>query len=889
MPSCTRRMFKPSTLSHAILIASLSGGVGTTLLSTQAIAQSTTAKAIQTQGAEYNIPAGNLDQVLNSFAAAAGFYLAIDGSLTNNLSSSGIKGSYTVDAGLVEILSGTGLLARRQPNGSYILQKKGEDTAFILPPIKVVGEVRGTKLAGTIQEVDVSVELLDSERLDRERIIEASDIFLKTPNVTSDGIDSGRISIRGITRSGFAGRGSTSNIYVDGSPVTDNALGAPTNLWDVKQVEVLRGSQSTVQGRNALAGAVVINTADPTFEPEAKFRLTKSKFSTTQAAAAVSGAIIDEQLAGRFSIDNRERDSFIKDNNGKNSSSESLTSRAKLLFRPSALSGFESKLTIEHSKTESNLTDAVRAGMPISDEAFSDFDFFDYETGSLDGDSDVTTTRIISETSYALNDNWLVRGIFTNEETEIDFNNGSADQFTDITNDAETFTSEVRFEFNYESLRGLFGAYYFDSETDFASLQVASATSRLPNTIQPFIAFNPADSTSNLSVASNGKTENTALFGQIEWNITEQFILNAGFRYDREEFSDPNQTVEIFTAPDSCIATVAGFLVGATLPTVDLPCQTLSDQLTGGSAPLDPAPDQSFSAFLPRIGLTYRFNDDHSVSLSYQKGYRAGGSTISSVDTDSDGVADTRQNLEYDPEYLDTIEFSTRNLFLDKNLVANANIFYSKYEDQQITILGDNNLDPFNSRVENAAETTLYGAEFLLDYALNESWNIYASVGYLETEIDDLPFARQGEFQNLAGNELPNAPHLTYTVGASYESASGFYANAAYSYIGEQFSSIENLDSDDFRQAFADAGLNPEDGARFTEVINSRGDLTMTAGYKFNGFNVYAFGSNLLNDESLTWVNLATVNQGSGQIVLVNAAGIPNQVRTYGVGLDYEF
>ncbi|MEM6934404.1 MAG: Plug domain-containing protein, partial [Pseudomonadota bacterium] len=116
--------------------------------------------------------------------------------------------------------------------------------------------IEGTKLSDSVQDLETSVEVFTAERLDRERIVDVGDILLKTPNVNSRGGAAGSFTIRGVGRNGVgsAGQGVTSNIYIDGAPLASNGLGrGPTTLWDVDQVEILRGPQSSVQGRNALA------------------------------------------------------------------------------------------------------------------------------------------------------------------------------------------------------------------------------------------------------------------------------------------------------------------------------------------------------------------------------------------------------------------------------------------------------------------------------------------------------------------------------------------------------------------------------------------------------------------------------------------------------------
>ena len=122
--------------------------------------------------------------------------------------------------------------------------------------------VTGTKRNLSIQDTQTSVTVLTGRQIEEQGIVSLEDILLRTPNVAGGGSNSlNTASIRGVVLQGVSAttdNGFTSNVYIDGSPNSFNANQGANNLWDVAQVEVLRGPQSTVQGRNALAGAIII-------------------------------------------------------------------------------------------------------------------------------------------------------------------------------------------------------------------------------------------------------------------------------------------------------------------------------------------------------------------------------------------------------------------------------------------------------------------------------------------------------------------------------------------------------------------------------------------------------------------------------------------------------
>lgn len=754
--------------------------------------------------------------------------------------------------------------------------------------------VTGTKLASSVQDLDVSVEVFDAGRLDREQIVDLGDLFLKTPNVSGRGGAGGNISIRGIGRTGTgsAGQGVTSNIYVDGAPLSGSGLSrGPSSLWDVAQVEVLRGPQSSVQGRNALAGAIVVRTNDPTFEPEGKLRVTAGSFDTYQVAVAFGGPLVGDQLAGRIALDYQDSEGFIDHVIANRSADrrESVLARAKLLFEPNAAPNLSTKLTLDYS--DASLGESrplVSTGFGVTAPEFREFSYFDYEASGRFPNNDISSYRAISETTYRFNEQWQTRAIVTFEESEVDRLFGVREQFDAFGGltfnqfDETVFSTDLGFEFDYDNVRGLFGAYYFESEDDLArDIQVR---------LQPFLpVLDPADSILSLLDGDVGEVENYAVFGQIEWNMSDRWTVNFGFRYDEEEFQQSGVFQDTQVDPESCVATVPGALVGSPEPFVTLPCQILADLQLGG-VPDDPLNAASFDAFLPRLSLTYSLTPDSSVFVSVNRGYRAGGSNVFSI-PNPDGLGFIRVRDTYEPEFLTTYEIGSRNLFLDGTLVANVNLFYSLYDDQQLRLTGEDPIDPADDRIENAGETTIYGAEFMLDYTPNEQWNLFASVGLLETEFDDFPFAPTGPFQNLAGNEVPNAPNVTATVSVNYSNPNGFFVNGSFSYLSELWSAVDNLDSNNFREAFIAAGLDGDFGATLTEKIDSRTDLTMRVGYETGRYLFYAFGTNLLDEEAVTDANLANVNQATGVVTLNSADTVAtvNTPRAFGIGVDVAF
>ena len=788
--------------------------------------------------------------------------------------------------------------------------------------------VEGTKLAESVQDLEASVEVFTAERLERERIIDVGDILLKTPNVSSRGGAGGSFTIRGVSRGGVgsAGQGVTSNVYIDGAPLASNGLGrGPTTLWDVEQVEVLRGPQSSVQGRNALAGAIVIRTADPTYEFEAKGRTSYATNEFIQVAGAVSGPIVADQLAARLAIDYQDNDGFITNTIVDRSADrrESLLVRGKLLFEPNAITALSSKITLDYQESElGESRPIVSTAFGTTSPQFETFDYLDYEGSGRFPNNENEGLRIVSDTTYSLTENWAARGIFTYEDSSTDRLFGDPDfivEFNGLTFnqfDEEVLSAEVRLDFEFENLRGLIGAYYFEEESildrDIGAVILPAILSVTPPPLQALVSIDPVDSVVSQRDGNTTETENRAVFGQIEYDLSPRWTLNLGFRYDEEEFAIPGEFSSISASPDSCIATLPAILLDPSVTdpflTTTLPCSVLATAFVPPQIPLGGDIQRSFDAFLPRAALTYNVSDTNSVFVSYQRGYRAGGSETFLAAAPG-GFGLIRDINLYDPEYLDTIEIGTRNILLDGALTLNANVFYSVYDDAQIRLTGENPADSGDDVTENAGEATLFGAEILVDYRPNAEWNLFASLGLLDAEYDEYPFAVDSDgnptnpanprFANLAGNTVPNAPEVTFTIGANYRSASGFFANASLSYIGEQFDGVDNLQEADFRAASEafnlvnGADLNVDFGGTLTEVIGDRTDLTARFGYEAENYTVYAFGSNLLDEQQVNNVNYGSVSPVTGELVLLAATqetvATVNRPRVVGLGLDFRF
>jgi outer membrane receptor protein involved in Fe transport len=761
--------------------------------------------------------------------------------------------------------------------------------------------IQGSKQELTLQEVDASVEVFNEARLSAEHIVDIGDLLTRIPNVSSTGSENS-ITIRGIGRNGATGtgRGVTSNVYLDGSPLSGTALGrGVTSLWDTQQAEVLRGSQSSIQGRNALAGAIVLTSADPTYTPEGKIRLTYAENNTYQLAGAYGNAIVKDQLAFRLAADIQKTDGYIKhDLFDKNTNFEDrLMLRAKFLFEPDAIDALSMKLTIDHNDIKiGNGGSSIRTSFSAIDPRFETFDPYESSDSGDNPRNNTETTRVILDTYYELSEHWGIKNILTHEQTKVDRVFGGRDlldtlgSFTNNFFDEEVNTAELRFTFDYDNITGVIGGYYFKAKTPSLNTNESLLSPTVAAGTQGFGFVTPDTASLIYSYQSETTTKNAAIFAQARIDLSDSFILDLGIRYDDEQFDNTGiYNEERIIEPATCLATVPGALLGQPVDSLDLPCATLVSAFLGevGAATPEAA---NYNAWLPKATLTYKINDEHSVFASAQRGYRAGGSyittTIDPNDFSTSSVVDT-----YDPEYLVTFEIGSRSVFSDGDIVFNTNAFYSNYTDQQVSLPGDNLTSAQDDIIANAAESTIYGLELTVEYFISQEWDIYASLGLLHAEYDDFPYADVGEFSNLEGKTLPGTASVSASIGANWRSDNGWFANISGFYSSSRPSDSENLVNSDLFQVAVDNGVSSEFASTFTEDVDAYVNVNLRFGYELNNITLYAFGTNVLNEEVVTSRNYAGIDQRTGEVSL-SLGGTTSRIlppRTFGIGVDYSF
>ncbi|HEX6929249.1 MAG TPA: TonB-dependent receptor, partial [Gammaproteobacteria bacterium] len=535
------------------------------------------AEEASTSGNAYSIPPGPLRAVLEAFVAQADLRLAADAGLTAGKHSAGLKGEFTVTEALHDILAGTGLDYRlggmNSDDGNVLTlvraAETGEDPAK-LDSVTVTGEKFERTLLETLSSVVVVTAADLAEHGDRS----LTDVMLRTPGVYAQSGNE-NWGIRGVPASGFDDQGPVTvngavAVYIDGVVQPHRAVTVnPLPLWDVASIEIFRGAQSTLQGRNALAGAIFINTNDPAYEPEFAARVNAGNHDQQGLSLLAGGGLVDGIMAGRFTVDYQETGGYI-DNVTLGTDAfarRDITARGKLLVQPSGRLDMLFLLAHNDREMGENAVAAVN-GEPLYYEIF-------YNTpGSTETVQDTVSAKI----DYFLGSAWTLTsetsGTSSEYDSILDFDQAPTDTWVVYRAHAnDLWSEELRLNYETATLRAYTGLYVSELSID--------ADDRLD-----------IEGTNALHVLTDTRISNHAVFGEMNWDFAPSWQLIAGLRYDRED----NDTNILYP--------VDAFGLGST------PSAALSD---------------SFDAVLPKLGTNYRLADDHRLGFVVQRGYRAGG------------------------------------------------------------------------------------------------------------------------------------------------------------------------------------------------------------------------------------------------------------------------
>ena len=567
-----------------------------------------------------------------------------------------------------------------------------------------------------------------------------------------------------------AGLDNSVAVFLDGVYI---GRGAAINfdMFDLERVEILRGPQGTLFGRNSIGGAISLVTAKPSEEPEAKFGLTVGSEGILRYQGLVSGPLSDN-LSGKFSLTHREHDGFVRNLvlNKDQQNQDQTSLRGQLRYETELADWLFSVDWMEDDRDDMGRTPVVD-NAPLqailaqngvtgprqnasSRPGFSDRNAYGV---SLQGDFDIGGGVFTSITAFRHADtDWEMLsvgaplgGLGLPFDEVID----------DIVEDIDTFSQEFRWTSDWgEKLNYTAGFYYFTEDTDRTEIFRITRAGSYDDPNLPFRLTDPGDQAiiGNEYARTANDTTSFALYFNGTWQFNDQWSLTAGGRYTRDDKDYTAESVNcdlVFNNDPSIIGTQFENFPG---------CGGTPGSLNIIAEAFEVNPSDDWSNFSPKVALQYYANDDLMFFGSVSRGFKSGGFA------GSQGV-ESSASLPVDQEIATNFELGFKGQFLDNTLRFNSTLFTTDYEDLQVVRFGPVPNSDFGTFVTtNVGEADIKGAEFEFNWVLNQ-FRLQGHYAYLDTETSDLIFEVASGTVDASGKTLTRAPKNSYNIAAIYD------------------------------------------------------------------------------------------------------------------------
>jgi len=777
--------------------------------------------------------------------------------------------------------------------------------------------VTAQKREQNLQDVPVVVTAVGAKLLQDTGVKDIKDLTILTPGLTVTSTSSEASTtarIRGVGTVGDnPGLESSVGVVIDGVYRPRNGVGFG-DLGEMERIEVLKGPQGTLFGKNTSAGVINVVTKEPEFGFGANGELTFGNYDAKGAAASVTGTLYEDKLAGRLYVAARQRDGFNDVVTGKGPSKRDqdadqnfYTIRGQLLFIPDDQATF--RVIADYSRRDENCCGAVQlrtgptAGIlalvsgqaaPIAMTA-DPYDRVAYSNRgapakiedmgvSLQGDIDLPIGTL---TSISAIRNWR-----TDNGQDSDFSLADiAYRNKDGTNYSEfrTYSQELRLAGKSDKFDWMVGAFLADERLETRAnflygndyeqylgrllSRSAANPAGLPNFISiltgraPNTTFTPGQ---GLYDRYNQRATTVALFTNDTWHVTDAFEITAGLRYTSEEkklntyqtTSDGGVGCGTALSPAGQ-ARIAGIVGAAATPTVigNL-CLPWANPLFNGRGTKQTRTDKEWSG---TVKASYRFSPQVFSYASFARGYKGGGYNLDRTQS-SNGLPSGGSGVvpildtSFPAEFVDSYEIGLKNTLFNRTVLFNVSGFYQKFTDFQLnTFLGTS----FAVRSIPEVKSKGIDADFLW-FTPIRGLMVQSGLTYAKTEYGSqaIPNDPTNALALLPGSRMSLAPKYSASGSLTYETPVGDALKARFN-IGAKYSSSYNTGSDLFP---------PKMQKAFT-VVNGRVGI----GSADERWTAELWAQNLLN-EKYTQVAFNGFLQGS--------SGLGATQNTYNPALD---
>ncbi len=734
-----------------------------------------------------------------------------------------------------------------------------------LPAQSAIEEVIVTaqKRSESAQDIPIAVTALTDEDLAERRIISSYDIANSVPNLqwnSNDATSVSNVFIRGVGDFSFH----TNQVGAVGLYADDVTLGSPLlsnfALFDLERIEVLRGPQNTLYGRNTTGGAVQFVSRKPRLDDgvNGDVSVTAGNEDRFDVQGALGGPLGDS-AAARVAVAAFTRGDYLDNINlsSEEGGFERYSGRAQFLWAPGDTTSV--LVNVHGGKFDGDANRFKQVGLSDpQNPGFSDCPFLSSDKDPGNGCSDQTGfvdsgdfTRVaanrvneleIDSIGGLLQFEWdlpafkvtALTGYESAESQRAEDDDSGPSSIFDLHQETDTsqWSQELRLVSpSGEAVRWIAGLFYLLERSELATV-VRRANPILSDAFTPGAPI-PEAGVPTFMPHTRFDQDNTVWsgYGQLDYRLTDRTVLTGGLRYTYER-------KDALVRPGA-VADAAGAIPASRFVGRDLLEQLLVGATEVGPGPLPPqCPppfpltscfatipfDESWEEWGGRISLAFEAADDSLLYAGIARGFKSGGVSVAPLDF----IVGAGGSV-IDPEFLWTYEIGLKSQWLGDTLQLNAAAFWNEWKDQQLFLIVSTPLGP-NPVLTNVPESRSRGVEFDLQWNPGAGWLLAGSLGLLDSEVVDA-----GSIQNVtSGNKLVSSPEVTFNglIRKDWPLRNGaFGLQASGNYVGSQ----------EF-----DLGNDPLLGE------DSRWLLDASATYRFGAddrYEIMAWGKNLTSTE----------------------------------------
>ena len=678
--------------------------------------------------------------------------------------------------------------------------------------------VTSRKRTENLQDVGFAVSALTKSEIEGQFARDITDLANISPNIVIDDTAQGPGGVAAIFIRGIGVADVEKNfdpavaVVVDNMFIGSNA-GSLLRSIDLEGMEVLRGPQGTLFGRNTIGGAINITRSRPTGELDGKVRVGYENYDTFYADGIFNFGI-GENLAVKLSAAKRDQqegyygNDYVGRDVGRN---DYQSLGANILWTPT--DSLELEYTGQFEETDQDTPPLLNNAQPrhlfcsaygfCAPSLDSTITGSRYKTANVGyippdpgGAAFATSTpdqaqeaemlATFDADTHIIEARWqatdaikidYIFGSYESDETIISNWDGTPEFLygTDRPATYEQITHELRVSWdNGGPINAVVGGYLWDSEYEIP--------------LRSWVGFVVPGVILDLLQKSRQESESQAIFADVDWRINDALTINFGGRYTK----DDKETVQ--------------------------------------TGMVNASNDESWSEFTPRVGLRYEFSDNIMAYATYSTGYRSGGfnGRVNSVE---------EATQPYDPETVDNMEVGFKSEWMDSRVRFNASYFVMNYDDKQEELqLPSDTGTGQKTVVTNASEATIQGLELEVQALIGEGFSLRANIGFLDTEYDNFQYtdAVSLETVDLSYLEFRRAPDVTATVDGTYEwdtSTGRAWVRASYHFLGSHWVNVTNS----------------------PELHNeSQGLVDASVNWEFNDWQFSFFGRNLTDEDGYT-------------------------------------